>query len=203
MSRFLMVLGLSIVILAADRVSGQEKDQPSPKELQAENARLKEELKALLKEIRRRDDAILVLTKEVKTIRREAVAARNSLQAVKARLEELQELLQLKERLIAALQAAAGKEENPINKRASLVKGSITKVDDKSGLVELDVGSADGIKRNDFLEAFRLRPKAEYLGRVRILEVFEKRSVGRLEMRPGKSRALQVGDSVANRLDKE
>ena len=91
MSRLLMVLGISIVILTADRSRGQEQNPPSSKEAQAEIARLQKELKSLVEEIRRRDAIILRLTKEAKSFRDEAVASQNALVAVKNRLEGLLE----------------------------------------------------------------------------------------------------------------
>jgi hypothetical protein len=204
MSRFILVLGMTTLILVAARTPGQEKEPPSSKKLQAEIARLKEEVKALLKEVRRRDEAILILTKEVKVIRQEAVAAQNALAAVKARLEDSLEQMKEKDRIIAGLRAAAGERAKKIpNFPSKYVKGTITKVDPQSGLVEIDLGKDAGIEKNHHLEAFRVQPRAEYLGRIRIVEVYERKSVGRLEMWAPKNRILQVGDSVASRLDKE
>jgi len=203
MSRSIVVIGIAVLIFTcASRIPGQEKEPPSGKELQAEVARLQEEVKSLRKEVRRRDQAILVLTEEVKKVRQEAVEARNSAEAVKVRMAKLQALLVIKERIIEQFMAAA-RERKPVNIPIPLVKGTITKVDAKAGLVEIDVGGDVGLKKDHYLEVYRLKPRAEYLGRIRLLEVYNHNSVGRLETRLAKGQALQVGDSVTTRLGKE
>jgi hypothetical protein len=202
MSRLLMVLGISIVILAADRSRGQDQNPPSSKEAQAEIARLQKELKSLVEEVRRRDAIIRRLAKEAKSFRDEAVASQNALVPVKNRLENLLEQVREKDRTIAELRAAVGEKatEKP-NFPAKFVKGTITKVEVKGGLVEIDLGRSAGIAKGHHLEVFRVKPRAQYLGRIRIIEVLEEKSVGRLESGLARNQVLQVGDSVASKLE--
>ena len=205
MSRLIVTSVITtLAILASGRVPGQEKDQPSPKELLAEIARLKEEVKAALNAVRIRDQNIVRLNEELKRSRKELIAALTALEATKVQLEKLQEQMLEKDRIIAALRAAAGEKvtKNP-NFPGKFVKGTITKVDATERLVEIDLGKVAGIAKGHHLEVYRVKPRAEYLGRIRILEVYEEKSVGRLETRLAKNQVLQVGDSVASQLEKK
>ena len=67
------------------------------------------------------------------------------------------------------------------------------------GLVELSVGSDHGLMRGHTLEVFRLHPKPQYLGVVKIVEVTQHRSVGQLVM-PQARTLVKRGDLVANRI---
>ncbi len=68
---------------------------------------------------------------------------------------------------------------------------------DETGLMQISLGSDDGLQRGHTLELFRLNPAA-YLGRVKIIEVNPKdavaQPVGQLNGKPGK------GDKVASQI---
>jgi RNA polymerase sigma factor (sigma-70 family) len=86
----------------------------------------------------------------------------------------------------------------PSNVRKESRRGKIIRVDDKSQLVEIDLGSDDGVKRKQTLEVFRLQPRAEYLGKLRIVEVEANRAVGRV-VTPS-VRPIAVGDEVGDAI---
>jgi hypothetical protein len=82
----------------------------------------------------------------------------------------------------------------------AFVRGKITRIDPKNpDLVEINLGSDHGIKKDHTLEVFRLEP-AKYLGQLRVLAVKANNAVGRLVR--SKS-SVQVGDEVASSLDKK
>jgi hypothetical protein len=91
-------------------------------------------------------------------------------------------------------QPAHASDKNP---PAENVEGQVTKVDAKTGLVTLSVGSDAGLATGHTLEVFRLNP-AKYLGTVRVLEAKPREAVaqpvGRL-LAP-----VQQGDKVANKI---
>ena len=65
-------------------------------------------------------------------------------------------------------------------------KGKIEVVDPKEpSLVQISLGSDQGISTNNTLYAYRLRPDVKYLGEIRVVDVYPNRSVGRLETPPG------------------
>jgi hypothetical protein len=93
--------------------------------------------------------------------------------------------------------------ENPPGKNppAQHVEGMVLMVDEKSGLMRINIGSDAGLAKGHTLEVFRLgkTPGAsKYLGVVRVLDVTAKESVvqpvGRL------ASPAQAGDNVADRI---
>jgi len=83
------------------------------------------------------------------------------------------------------------------------VKGVIEEVDkaDKK-LVKISIGSDAGVRKDHTLEVFRTSPKAEYLGRILIVDADFRFAIGRLMPQPGVTGAvtLMPGDEVAGKL---
>jgi hypothetical protein len=205
MSRVTVVLGALLVVALPARVcfgdDGKDKSQDKNPD-RAEIDRLKKEVKTLVEQLKKRELMILRLKEEVEKIRSEAVTARNVMEATKERLQESLKQAQIKDRMIAELKARSGEKpaKKPNDPPPESIKGTITKVEPKSGLVEINLGTDAGLKRNHTLEVFRLKPRAEYLGRIQLVEVSKTKSVGRLitPLRPGQ--VLQAGDSVASKF---
>ena len=210
MSRSIVVIGIAFLLfISENRTPGQEKEPPpSTKELQAEIARLKEEIKSLLKEVRLRDETIQALMEQVKKRQKEAFAARLFQEAVKVRLEHLQEQIIEKNRMINNLLDAAGKKRpkkddpNLPNPPAVFLKGKVSKLDGKDkSLLEIDLGSDSGLEVGHTLEVFRLSPKPLYLGMIRIIAVNKITATARSQSSKVAEK-IQVGDDVASRLDR-
>ena len=91
---------------------------------------------------------------------------------------------------------------NEANPPSGMVKGKIEHVDAKDNtLVQISVGTDQGVNKNNTMEVFRTTPSPKYLGMVRIVDSQPHRSVGRLIVPPGTSRPqLQEGDLVWSRL---
>ena len=68
----------------------------------------------------------------------------------------------------------AGKQPPPED-----LKGSVLEVDVKSGLLTISLGSDSGLKVGNTLEVYRLEPKPEYLGTIRIVDTHFKYAVAR------------------------
>jgi hypothetical protein len=119
-------------------------------------------------------------------------------------IEQLtQQVAELTKELAKARAGVPGKRPNPVNPPPDSVKGTITKIDKKdASLVQISVGSDAGLARGHTLEVYRLKPKAEYLGRIQVIEVEAKSAVGRLMRSDAKEKrsALQVGDEVASKV---
>jgi hypothetical protein len=83
------------------------------------------------------------------------------------------------------------------NPPAENVEGAVTKVDAKTGLVTVSVGSDAGIVKGNTLEVYRLNP-AKYLGTIRVLQVTPHEAVAQPVNRL--LAPIQQGDKVASRI---
>jgi hypothetical protein len=82
------------------------------------------------------------------------------------------------------------------------VKGRVLAVEPTDpGVVRVSAGTDAGIRKGHTLEVYRLKPRAEYLGRLLIIEVTQRSAVGRLMREPGeRKRIIKVGDEVASKI---
>jgi hypothetical protein len=177
----------------------------------AERDRFKEENKSLTATLAIRDKAILELQESNKSYRQQAIAQKNTADAMQARNENLLQRIQELERKIINRELGTDKDKmlqdpNAPNPPSTYVKGRIDKVDptDRS-LVQISLGTDQGLKVNHTLEVYRLKPQAEYLGMIRIVDAQEHKAVGKL-MRSGTSGnrgALQAGDIVASSINNQ
>lgn len=175
-----------------------------------EGKRLQKEVALLAKVVKQREEEILVAQTEVTKYRQEALTkediAKSAVQRAQNLLKQLQEKeLQLVKQLIGgtgtAGTTAVGK-ANYENPPPAYVKGRIEKIDAKDrNLVQVSIGSDAGVKEDHTLEVYRLRPRPEYLGRLRIVEARHQTAVGRLMRSPtGGQAPLQEGDEVASKI---
>ncbi len=77
------------------------------------------------------------------------------------------------------------------------VEGKIAKVDTKGKVVEITIGSDDGLVPGHILNVFRLKPRPEYIGKIRILSTDGDQAVGQVEGRTYLGRKIQEGDNVS------
>jgi hypothetical protein len=92
-------------------------------------------------------------------------------------------------------QGAQASSKNP---PAENVEGAVTRVDAKTGLITVSVGSDDGLEKGHTLEVFRLSPSAKYLGTVRVLETKPHEAVAQPVNRL--LAPVQQGDKVASKV---
>jgi hypothetical protein len=85
------------------------------------------------------------------------------------------------------------------NPPETLVHGKIEVVD--GDLVLVTLGTDHGLNADNTLEAYRLKPAPKYLGMIRIVHAYERKSLGRF-MKTGDAPApkLEAGDLVASKL---
>jgi hypothetical protein len=171
----------------------------------AERDRLTEEVKLLSGTVQNRDKEILALQKDNKQYRTEASAMKDLSESTQRRnvdlLAQIQDLL----RKIALREAGVGnenklaKDPNAPNPPSNYVKGKIDRVDPKDRtLVQISLGTDQGIKLDHTLEVYRYSPEPQYLGRIRIVDAKEHAAAGKLTT--GNRIPLQVGDIVASSL---
>jgi len=81
------------------------------------------------------------------------------------------------------------------------VKGKVTAIDEKTGVVTISVGKDAGLEKDHTLQVYRLKPKPAYLGTLRIIEVEKNQATGKMTLRVGKDMpGVQVGDEVASSI---
>jgi hypothetical protein len=165
-------------------------------------------LKDIVKE---REKAVLELQESVKSFRTAATSsemvARQVSDRNQALLKEVTDL-GLKVQQLQASKSGTGAEglivrdTNQPNPPASFVKGKVEKVDPAdSSLVQISVGTDQGVNKNNTMEVFRTSPSPKYLGMIRIVDAFPRNAIGRLVSTPGATRPqLQEGDNVWSRL---
>jgi chromosome segregation ATPase len=127
--------------------------------------------------------------------------ASNALKAGKA--DRAQEILSRAYERASSLTSV--RDPNAPNPPTGYLEGVITKVHEKDKtLVEISIGSDVGLSKDQTLEVYRLSPKAEYLGRIRIIDVNPHSAVGRLVRSEftGRRSPLQKGDTVASRINR-
>lgn len=172
----------------------------------AEKDRLKLEVNALSATVQNRDNTILQLQTDNKKFRTQAIAEENRAKATQQRNEHILGQLQDALRKLALREAGVGREgtlakdRNSPNPPSTYVKGKIDRVDptDRT-LVQISLGSDQGLKQGQTLEVYRLGPDPQYIGTIRLVDVKEHVAVGKLT--PNSRRIpLQAGDIVASSL---
>ena len=172
-----------------------------------EKNRLKEEVKGLTVIVQSRDKYILELQDSNKKFRTEAIAQAAIAAATQSRNEHLLGQVQDLTRKMALRDAGVGgegtvaKDPNAPNPPPVYVKGKIEKINpDDRGLVQISVGSDQGLNKYHTLEVYRLNPRPEYLGMIRIVDAEQHKAIGRLMRANLNKGALQEGDIVASSL---
>jgi hypothetical protein len=179
--------------------------------LQTDIERLKVSEASLKDIIKDREKAVLDLQENVKSFRTAATSsemvARQVSDRNQALLKEVADLSYKMQQMQAAKSGSGAegvivRDSNQPNPPASFVKGKVDKVDPQdNSLVQISVGTDQGVNKNNTLEVFRTSPSPKYLGMIRIVDAFPRNAIGRLIVAPGATRPqLQEGDNVWSRL---
>jgi hypothetical protein len=78
-------------------------------------------------------------------------------------------------------------------------QGEVVNAEKGTGLVIISIGSNEGVTRGQTLEVYRLKPKPEYVGMIRVLDTRFAESVARA-INPLRAGPIQKGDIVAPRI---
>ena len=154
-----------------------------------------------------RDKTIKSLEDNLKKYVNKFVDADNKVNTLKARLNSLVAQLEVVGKKLALREAAGGgttvvRNPNAKNPPPVFVKGTVTRTERDKGLVEVSIGSDDGLNEDHTLEVYRLKPKPEYLGTIKILDAHHHKAVGRLMKTPAGVRHSPIvkGDEVASKI---
>jgi hypothetical protein len=166
----------------------------------AELEHRRNEVRAMQGVIAQRDQLLLQVQGEKEKLRQDTIranlAARNSHQRTKELMETIERLTQDNERLKLG-GTVAGNERRPPED----IKGIVTDMDPKSGLVTISLGSDNGLDKGMKLNVYRLSPRPLYLGEIRIVNVNHHEAVGRpVSMQRSAQFPIEKGDTVASNI---
>ncbi len=175
----------------------------------AENKRRAEEVGVLQKVIKDRDEKIVKLTDEKEQLRIAAINAEQDKANTQDRNNSLLAQVRDQAKEIARLSNSPGAGgavgRSAMKPPLSFVKGMVERIDPQDrSLVQLSVGSDQGLEQGNTLYAYRLKPSPQYLGTVVIVDAQQHKAVARLLPSETGSRRveLHVGDEVASRLSR-
>jgi cell division protein FtsL len=80
------------------------------------------------------------------------------------------------------------------------VEGEVARVDAQNKAVEITIGSDDGLVPGHELNLYRLKPRPEYLGKIKIISVDPDQSVGRVIGTTINGKKIKEGDIVSSTL---
>jgi predicted nucleic acid-binding Zn-ribbon protein len=174
----------------------------------AEAARLRDEIKVHRKDVEERDKTIVALEDKIKTHITDAVTAQGQVNTLKTRLNTLLDQLEEANKKLARAETRGGdrttvaKRSGAKNPPSAYVKGRVTGVLRDKGLIEISLGTDQGVNPDNTLEVYRLKPRPEYLGTLKILDADHHKAVGRLLPSEGGVRrsTVEKGDVVASRI---
>lgn len=165
-----------------------------------ELARRASEVDQLKARVIDRDNRMLEMQKEKDEFRHRAVAAELNLKSEQERNSQLlAEVERAHQATTVRAPATGGTPTNRVTPDRypppEDVEGIVTQVDPQTGYITLSIGSDAGLRKNNTLEVYRLKPEPKYLGTVQILDVRPKESVAK----PIGTRRITIlpGDTVA------
>jgi hypothetical protein len=195
-----------------DLTSDQEKQatesQVTANVAKAEASRLSKEVKLAQDAVSDRDRTILVLETKSKSLLDRAVSAEQARDSLKQRNEYLLTQLENTNKKLVKLEAGGGigasvaKTSTAKNPPTVYVRGIITQVLRDRGFVEISLGSDQGVGEGNTMEVYRLKPKPEYLGTIKILDAHHTKAVGRIMKTDDGVRHNPIvkGDEVASKI---
>jgi hypothetical protein len=182
--------------------------------ISAELEKLRLENKGLLDVISKRDKQIVQLNDDRNKFLDQVTQALNDTKQYADRSEALLERVRELEKWKANAQVTAAgggtagpagpaiRDQGQANPPPAYVRGKVEKVDpvDRT-LVQIDLGTDAGLSINNTLDVYRLSPRPEYLGMLRIVNAGHHTAIGRLlPSRTGSRSEVRAGDEVASSI---
>jgi hypothetical protein len=189
-----------------EQVDEAKQAQALAKAAEAQASRLGTEVAEHQKTIKRLETTILTMGDKMRAYLARAVGAENNVTTLQVRLKALLNQLENMSKRLVKLETgggttAAARDPNAKNPPAHLVRGIITGILRDRGLVEVSIGSDDGVNEGHTLEVYRLEPRPEYLGTIKILNADHHKAVGQIMRSDGvRHNPIAKGDEVASRI---
>jgi hypothetical protein len=160
-----------------------------------------DQLQKLLADANARLDA---KDKEREEFRQRAVKAEIDNKSLISRNNDLLKVIEEKEQDIIRIKASGGRPDIAPTSLAgnnpppSDVSGRVKNYDPTSGLLTITIGSDAGILKGHTLQVYRLEPRGDYVGVIKVLEVRPNEAVGKFINKP--RTPVQINDKVANKI---
>lgn len=187
-------------LLEADRRAGEA--AASVKQITAANEGMKVEIKSLDDRLGKAQELILTLGLDNKKYKAEAIKATTDLQSSLERSAQLLQKLVESDKKISFLEgdaAAKAGQQDKKNPPPDDIRGRVTVTDDTSGYVTINLGSDNGLSKGNTLEVYRLKPRPQYVGTLRVYDIRPNEAVGKL-MGTGPRGKILKDDEVASRI---
>jgi hypothetical protein len=142
--------------------------------------------------------------REREEFRQRAVKAEIDNKSLISRNNDLLKVIEEKEQDIIRIKASGGRPDTVPTSLAGNnpppadVSGRVKNYDPTSGLLTITIGSDAGLLKNHTLQVYRLEPRGDYVGVIKILEVRPNEAVGKFINKP--RTPVQVNDKVANKI---
>lgn len=195
-----------LAVQEAANISRQfENAQNLAKRHQEELLLRQKDVLSLRDDLQKREAEIADVRADITRARNQAIQSDVAAKSFKDRLEQLertyQELVRTVETRDAVAAGPKGKAEERLTLKppAEEVKGLVRGVSGDGNLIEITIGSDDGIGLNNTLEVYRLQPKPEYLGVIRIIDVRPDRAVGKVETKQYRGK-IKANDVVSSKI---
>ena len=137
----------------------------------------------------------LELTDRIRILEREKTTAE----------QNAKDLRTFKAKTIAFLQTkginAEGISQADPNSAVPRVDGRVNQVNAQNNSMEISIGSNDGLAVGQELKLFRVQPRPEYLGQVRIVAVYPNKAVADVVGQPVNRKRILEGDLVSSTFD--
>ncbi len=172
-----------------------------------ENAKRLAQIKIRLdNDIKNRDLEIVNLHSAYNRVKVDLAGERSKSEAANLRVQALENQVRTLDETIvkselARASLASLRDPNQPNPPSVSITGTIKKVDKQdNSFVEIALGTDHGLNKDHTLDVYRLKPRPEYLGMVKILSSEPHRSVGRLIRSAGVVSAVRADDLVSSDL---
>ncbi len=173
--------------------------------IQADNEkRLKENLE-LSERLKQAEIVRADLIQKLTTEKNGRVAASIERDVLRTRLDESEKTALRLERDLENKNEKAMQQQNAQNAAKPQppptdVQGTVTRVTEDGAYISLNKGSDHGLAKNQTLEVYRLNPKAEWVARIRIIQVNDHEAVGMIVLPSNRKVTVIKGDLVGSSI---
>jgi ABC-type Na+ efflux pump permease subunit len=161
--------------------------------LRGETGTLREQKSAVEKQANEYKIRQTELNDQIRILTRERDVAKKNNEDLRDRVARFSSLLR-KNGLSDDISNYKGLESPPT------VRGEITRVDAQNKRVEISIGSDDGLVPGHELNLYRVKPRPEYLGKIKILATDPDQAVGQVIGNTVNGKKIQEGDVVSSTL---
>jgi len=159
----------------------------------------------LSERVKQKDITIADLTQKNTISNNERIAAKIESQTYRAKLDEAdkeitrlgREMEDLREKRTLPQNSGdiAKPQPPPVD-----VQGEVTGISSDGALISINKGSDHGLAKNQTLEVYRLSPKAEWVGRIRIIQVNDHEAVGMIVLPQNRKVTVLKKDLVGSSI---